>query len=61
LFSGIGPLTDSALRFTQNYSVSTDTGDENYYYLIGPDGIIASGEDVDELFLLAGKRYREKR
>jgi hypothetical protein len=34
----------------KGFLISTDNCDEDHYYLIGPDGIISHGEDVDDLF-----------
>ena len=38
----------------KGFLISTDNGDEDYFYLTTPSGVvIASGEDADELFVLA--------
>src|SRR5260221_6510674 len=44
------------------YIICSDNGDPDYFYLSAPSGeVIASGEDADELFVLAWQDYRKSR
>ena len=43
----------------QGYSIETSNSDPDHFYLISQDGLIAHGEDLDSLFLLAWREYRQ--
>lgn len=46
----------------KGYFISTDNGCDDFFYLTAPDReVIGSGDDPDDLFVLAWRDYREKR